>query len=508
LNTTIAKKRVLIFVVSFKSEEFISSVLARIPGHLWQNPDFDVEVLVIDDQSGDRTFQRAEEYASRAEDLKITVLYNPQNQGYGGNQKIGYHYAVKMNFDAVVLLHGDGQYPPEYIEQMVLPLLSNQADAVFGSRMIDKRAALRGRMPFYKWIGNQILTGLQNRILRVHLAEFHSGYRAYRVDALRSIPFDLNSNYFDFDTEIIIQLLDNHKRIQEIPIPTFYGSEISRVNGFKYGALILRTTILSRVMRLGIFYNPKFDYGMVDIQNRSKVGYDSSHQYAIERISPGSSVLELGCGPGVMTAELVTKRARITSVDKTITPYVKENSAQAIEIDLDNFDFKAAPDDVDTILMLDIIEHLREPENVLKKIRSKYGGKECQIILTTGNVAFLLLRIALIMGQFNYGRRGILDLNHTRLFTFYSLRRTLIQGGFQILEEKGIPAPFYLALGETRLADFLIALNRSLIRISKNLFSYQVAIVTKPTPTLEVLLERAIQSGKEKAIEIRSVTMD
>jgi glycosyltransferase involved in cell wall biosynthesis len=493
-----SKKRVLIFVVSFKAEEFISSVLARIPATVRSNPRFEADVLVIDDESGDQTFQRAEEYAKQVSDIKVTVLHNPKNQGYGGNQKIGYHYAVKFGFDAVILLHGDGQYPPEYIEQMILPILNDQADAVFGSRMIDKRAALRGRMPFYKWVGNQILTGLQNRILGANLAEFHSGYRAYRVDALRSIPFDLNSNYYDFDTEIIIQLLDNHKRIQEIPIPTFYGTEISRVNGFKYGALILRTSILSRIMRLGIFYNPKFDYGMPDEQNRSKFGYESSHQFAIERIQSGSSVLELGCGPGIMTAELVKKGARIISIDKTITPYVSQHSEQTIEADLDLFDFHSSPADVDIILMLDIIEHLREPEKVLKRIRNRYGGSEPQIILTTGNVAFLLLRLALIVGQFNYGRRGILDLSHTRLFTFYSLRRTLIQGGYKIVEEKGIPAPFYLALGETRMADFLIGMNRLLIKLSKNLFSYQVAVIAKPNPTLEVLLERAVQSGQEK----------
>ena len=92
-------------------------------------------------------------------------------------------------------------------------------------------------MPFYKWVGNQILTRLQNRILGAHLAEFHTGFRAFRVPALRTIPFELNSNYFDFDTDILIQLLDTRQRILEIPIPTFYGGEVSRVNGFKYAGL-------------------------------------------------------------------------------------------------------------------------------------------------------------------------------------------------------------------------------------------------------------------------------
>jgi glycosyltransferase involved in cell wall biosynthesis len=498
----INKKRVLIFIVSYKAEKFISSVLVRIPEKIRLNPLFDVEVLVIDDESDDRTFQRAKDFATHVENLKVIVLHNPKNQGYGGNQKIGYHYAIQMNFDAVILLHGDGQYPPELIEEMVLPILHDQVDVVFGSRMIDKREALRGRMPIYKWVGNQILTGLQNRILGTHLAEFHTGYRAYRVDALRSIPFELDSNYFDFDTDIIIQMLGTKKRIMEIPIPTFYGAEISRVNGFKYAALILKTSLLSRLMHMGIFYDPRFDYLTENAQYFSKIGYDSSHQFAIDRILPNSTVMDLACGSGIMTHELAMKHVRTTSVDKHINTYVQENSAKTIEVDLDVFDFDSGPEDPDTILMLDIIEHLRRPEEILKKIRIRYSEQSPQILLTTGNVAFLTIRLGLLMGQFNYGKRGILDLDHTRFFTFYSLRRTLLQAGYEILEERGIPAPFYLALGKSRLADFLMGINRFLIKLSRNMFSYQIAVVAKPTPTLEILLDRAKRSGQEKAKEI------
>jgi len=207
-----------------------------------------------------------------------------------------------------------------------------------------------------------------------------------------------------------------------------------------------------------------------------------------------------------MAAELARKQVRTISVDKYITAHVREYSAQTIEADLDVFDFDSCPDDVDTVIMLDIIEHLREPEEILKKIRQRYSWKEPQIILTTGNVAFLPIRLALLSGQFNYGKRGILDLDHTRLFTFYSLRRILIQGGFEILEERGIPAPFYLALGEIPFADFLMGMNRFLIKISKSLFSYQIAVMIKPTPTVEVLLDRAVQSGREKATVIRHGT--
>ena len=254
------QKKVLIFIVCFNAEHTIESVLNRIPVNIWSSQHYWTEILIIDDQSMDKTFQRSEEYRRKYPDRKITVLYNPQNLGYGGNQKVGYHYAVKYDFDIVVLLHGDGQYAPEYLNEMIAPIDEDDVDAVFGSRMQHRMKALKGKMPFYKWIGNQVLTFIQNRILHSRLSEFHSGYRAYRVATLKELPFQYNSDYFDFDTDIIIQLLDTGKKIREISIPTFYGNEICRVNGIRYAFKILCSCILSRLNRFGLYYHPKYDY--------------------------------------------------------------------------------------------------------------------------------------------------------------------------------------------------------------------------------------------------------
>src|SRR5215468_3359034 len=114
------------------------------------------------------------------------------------------------------------------------PLREGRADAVFGSRMIEAFAALRGGMPLYKYVGNRILTMTQNLLLGTKFSEFHSGYRIYSVKALERIPFVLNSNDFHFDTEIILQLLNGCFRIVELSIPTYYGDEICRVNGIAY----------------------------------------------------------------------------------------------------------------------------------------------------------------------------------------------------------------------------------------------------------------------------------
>ncbi len=165
-------------------------------------------------------------YKQLTPELPIEVIRNAQNLGYGGNQKLGYRLAMEDDLDIVVMLHGDGQYAPECLEEMVAPLERGEADAVLGSRMMEKGAARRGGMPLYKHLGNRALTVFENTMLGTSLTEFHSGYRAYSVRALRRIPFEQNSDDFDFDTEIIIQLHAAGLRITETPIPTYYGDEI------------------------------------------------------------------------------------------------------------------------------------------------------------------------------------------------------------------------------------------------------------------------------------------
>lgn len=494
----VKKQKVLLFIVCYNAEKFIQSVLRRIPTALFQSELYSVEILIIDDQSRDNTFDQAALFAEINADLKIKVLYNPVNQGYGGNQKIGYYYAIQNHFDAVVLLHGDGQYAPSLLPEMIAPIISGEADVVMGSRMVKKTDALKGGMPLYKWLGNQFLTTAQNFLLKSRLSEFHTGYRAYRVSALASIPFECNSNYYDFDSEILIQLLDNKYRFKDIAIPTFYGEEISYVNSVNYGLLILWATLLSRLVKLGIFYNPKFDYEKTNDYYSLKLGYPSSHQKALDLVSQGMTVLDVGSGPSEMVKELSNRGARPILVNLTVDDMAREFSYKTIEADINSLDFHCIDEKVDLVLLLDIIEHLRSPEAVLLNLREAVCFHRPQVIITTGNVAFLPLRLGLMLGFFNYGKKGILDLTHTRLFTFKSLRRSLQQSGYRIKKGYGIPVPFPLALGNTRLARLLVKLNSILISISKTLFAYQIMYVAEPLPTLDMLLSLAIQVGSLK----------
>ncbi len=496
------RKKVLIFIVCFNDEKSIEGVLGQIPKEVFENTSFETEILIIDNHSSDRTFYAARDFADSHPQWKFTILYNPRSQGYGGNQKIGFRYAIKNGFDAVVLLHGDGRYAPQQVGEMIGPVLAGEGDAVLGSRMIRQRQALKDGMPLYKWIGNIALTSVQNRILGSRLSEFHSGYRAYSVRAIEHIPYEHNSDGFDFDTDIIIQFLDTGKRIKEIAVPTFWGSEIAGAHGLRYSLRVLCSSILSRVMRLGIYYHPKFDYEPeTNYRYREKFGYPSSHQFALEQVKAGTTVVDIGCGPGFMAEQLARKNVRTISIDRQIQQRTREHSSQCIEADADKYDFADDFGKVDYILVLDIIEHLKSPERLLRVLRERFSRDCPTVIITTGNIAFLPLRVSLLFAGFHYGRRGILDMDHTRLFTFSSLRRTLRLNGYEIVSCRGLPAPFPLAVGNGWLARFLLVVNRILIAVSKSVFSYQIAVISRPLPTVEHLLQEA-HEAKHSRVDV------
>lgn len=237
------KIKIGVLVVAYNAESTIESTLDRIPQDFISKV---YSVLISDDKSRDLTSVKANLY-SKSSALPIKVVVQPKNLGYGGNQKFGYSWAISNGWDLVVLLHADGQYAPELVPLMVQPLINENADAVFGSRMINKSDALKGGMPKYKWIGNQILTFLQNKLTGQNLSEWHSGYRAYRISSLKEIDLGSLSNGFRFDTQIILELLGRSKKIIEIPIPTYYGDEISHVNGLEYAREIIWDTIRYRL---------------------------------------------------------------------------------------------------------------------------------------------------------------------------------------------------------------------------------------------------------------------
>ncbi|MEK7765465.1 MAG: glycosyltransferase family 2 protein [bacterium] len=240
-------KKLAAILPAYNAEKTLERTIADIPAGLFD------DLILVDDASRDGT-------VALARKLGLHVVVHPRNRGYGGNQKTCYRTALERGADVVVMIHPDYQYDPTLSPEMVAPILAGQADCVLGSRMLG--AALKGRMPVWKYIGNKFLTGVENLAFGVRYSEYHTGYRAYRKEVLAALPLELNSDNFVFDQEIIAQMVANGFRIAEIPIPTRYFGEASSVNfktSVRYGLetlLVLVRYVLHR--RLG-FKSKQFE---------------------------------------------------------------------------------------------------------------------------------------------------------------------------------------------------------------------------------------------------------
>ncbi len=247
---------------------------------------------------------------------------------------------------------------------------------------------------------------------------------------------------------------------------------------------------------MNLMYDRKFDVGQVELTYDLKLGMPSSHTFAIAAVRPGAAVLDIGCGQGYVAEEFAKKAGRVVGVDQ----YVRASTNPRIEFkvwDIDTGQFPVPVSEFDQIFLLDVIEHLHDPEVFMEQLREASVGQRPELVLTTGNVAFFVTRFMLLLGNFNYGRKGILDRTHTRLFTFASFRELLDQTGYQTLEMRGIPAPFAKALGANVCSRLLTTLNEALIGILPGLFSYQMFVRAQALPTVKNLLTETISSSEK-----------
>lgn len=231
--------RIIVVMPAYNAEKTLEMTYRDIPAAVVD------EIILVDDASRDRTVDVARR-------LGLEIFVHPYNRGYGGNQKTCYVEALRHGADVVVMLHPDYQYAPQLLPEMIAPILADQADMVLGSRLLEDQA-IKGGMPRWKWLGNRMLTAIQNLILRQSLSEYHTGYRAYSRHTLEVVPFMRNSEDFVFDQEFVVQALRFGLRVAEIPIPTKYFLEASSVSfrhsviyGLKTLYLLLRYVLHNR----------------------------------------------------------------------------------------------------------------------------------------------------------------------------------------------------------------------------------------------------------------------
>src|ERR1051326_3075490 len=358
-------KRIGILIVTYNALTTLTKVLKRITPEVWANVE---EIAVFDDASQDSTYELAMGLKTLRGLPKLEVLKHSKNLGYGGNQMAGYRYFMSKGFDVVVLLHGDGQYAPEILAHLYHPIVMGEAHAVFGSRMMKTFGGpLKGGMPLYKYVGNRILTIMENRALDLDLTEFHSGYRAYDLHALHRIRTEHMTNDFHFDTEIIIKLRHERFAIKEVPIPTYYGSEICYVNGLKYAKDVAKAVYRYRQTCRSVRCFPEFKEYFIHYPLKESKG--SSHYYVTRMVGRNQNVIDIGCGEGYLATELKKLNNRISGIDVLPAASQKSSLDRYYSADLDNgissVIRQLRGERFTRGILLDVLEHLKRPETIL-----------------------------------------------------------------------------------------------------------------------------------------------
>ena len=235
-------KKVVVVMPAYNASKTIEMTLNEVPMHIVD------EVILVDDASKDDTSEVARNLGIHH------VIKHEQNKGYGGNQKTCYNKALEIGADIVVMVHPDYQYTPKLVEAMVSIIGNELYDVVLASRILGK-GALKGGMPIYKYIANRILTLIQNIVMNQKLSEYHTGYRAFSKKSLGSISYNLNSDDFVFDNQMLAQLFYKGFECGEVTCPTKYFEEASSINFTRssiYGLGCLWTAFQYRLNKWGI----------------------------------------------------------------------------------------------------------------------------------------------------------------------------------------------------------------------------------------------------------------
>lgn len=234
--------KVIITMPARNVEKTLETTYNDIPPH------FRTNIILVDNNSKDKTVEKAKA-------LGIKVFCHPIDKGYGGSQKSLYTEALKTDCDIIVMLHPDYQYDAKLLPELIRPIEQKRADCVIGSRIRTRTEALKGGMPIYKYLANRFLTFIENITTGESLSEFHSGFRAFSRQLLETIPYQLNSNNYVFDTEVLFQIIALGFKIEEIKVPTRYFKEASSPNFIEstiYGLSTLLVAIKYLIHKSGI----------------------------------------------------------------------------------------------------------------------------------------------------------------------------------------------------------------------------------------------------------------
>lgn len=393
------------------------------------------------------------------------IVLNPQKLGYGGSLKIAFRHALEKKFDAVCTVIAENSPTAEALAILKDALEKNPATAGF----------YLGTSPWCATV------------------------RGYRTAFLSKVLFELNASDYHFDTELYLQLMDVGTPMQPLRYSDspYHGLFWSLFSGFLKN--MVKARLRYRLQRYNLFYDVRFHpeyFHVKPEQSRHQMLYDSKvddhSPHALVRDNPnlvpvGSRVLDIGCSSGYVCQYLArSKNCRVTGIDMLDPSRVKADGFDYRQMNLETAEARETlgqmidKENFDRILMLDVVEHLSDPEMFLLNLyRRDHKGKP-KFLFSTGNVAFIGVRLMLLAGFFNYGKQGILDITHKRLFTHRNFRSLLEQTGFVVTGKHFFPIPFRKLGLSNGVASLFEKVQMALIALWPTLFSYQMMFEAVP----------------------------
>ncbi len=435
---------------------------------------------------------------SRFETLKkeskyvIDLLHYSCNLEKKNIQKLACRITVDQGYDYVLLVNRKEQIEKDsFFDSIFYEVTNKELDVLIGNPdSRNKNQSLWNRLI------HKFLLTVKAISIPFYSCFYPNEFSLYSLKLLQSVPFELNTNGFLFGLELYLQSIHIKAKIG---IQILHAEQ--PVLSFKRQRQIIFTLIHYKLHEIGMFCLLKYQ-NIQPLLYRDKTFIEySSHQVALNKVKElkPKTLLDIGCGPGFVGRKCEENGIRVTGIDQNkpldgmLSHFYTANiDSNQLPVDLNQFDL---------IMMLDIIEHLSNPEEFLLMMRNSlsFEGKHFpRLLLSTPNVAFITMRINLLFGRFNYAERGILDITHKRLFTKSSLYTSLIDCGYKVDEMIPIGVPFGTVL-PNRFGKILGAIADFFARLYPNLFAFQIMLLCSPTPGLkQILLQANIKATKLK----------
>jgi methionine biosynthesis protein MetW len=440
----------------------------------------------------DRELGESPATLAKGHPFDVCLHHPPRELDFGALRKAAFEYGMRRHFDRLAIASGDGRHPVEHLDELLDACRAVPRSLVIGACHARPWRRRHEGMPLLQAAGLRLVHAVQNMILHLRVEDYQSSFRVYSSEALGRIPWQLNSDERDFDAEILVQFRALDAPIVEVEISPAWAEHGGSASALTHAVRVLPIPIGYRLHQLHLTRSHQY---MVDrdIHYTLKVSPTGSHIQIIEAIEPGSRVLDLGCSQGLLAGPLREKGVEVVGVDigspDRIASDMKEFYQRDLEEDLDLPEER----DFDYVVVADVIEHLRNRQRLLRGAR-RYLKQNGRLIISTPNIAIWFYRLSLLVGRFEYGPRGVLDVTHVHLYTRATFQREVEAAGFRVVKRGVTALPFEVVFEATGrspvirgMADFYYAL----ARFWPSMFAYQNILEAEIT-TLD---EEATSSG-------------